>query len=468
MRGTLVGAVVLAVVVSLVTPAGAVPGAVVWTKRLNGPGYSRDMANGVAASPDGTKVFVTGSRDAGSSTSTNFLTVAYNATGGIVWSKQYNGPGHAYDSASDVAVSPDGSRVYVGGVSVNAAGNQDFATVAYNATTGAVLWTRRYDGPGHGYDEFSALAVSPDGTTVVVTGESAGATGNQDFATVAYNAANGAQRWARRYDGPGHNIDHPYAIAVSPDATKVFVVGFTPGGPGGIEAYDYATVAYAATTGARAWVKRYDGGANKFDAASSVAVSPDSTRVFVSGTSIGPTTGNDVAIVAYDTSAGGVAWAARNTGTSAASNDNSFKRSLAVSPDGTRVFVTGYGTTTLNGTDYSTRAYNAASGSVAWTARYDGPGHRGDNPTAIAVSPDGTRVAVTGVSEGANLISDYATVVYRVTTGGVIWSKRYNGPANMGDYPSAVAVTATRVFVTGTSDSRATPSDFATLAYRLT
>jgi DNA-binding beta-propeller fold protein YncE len=39
--------------------------------------------------------------------------VAYSATGAILWTKQYNGPGHVYDSATEIAVSPDGSKVFV-------------------------------------------------------------------------------------------------------------------------------------------------------------------------------------------------------------------------------------------------------------------------------------------------------------------------------------------------------------------
>jgi hypothetical protein len=64
-RATVVGAVVLGVVVGLATPAVAVRGAVVWTKRLNGPGYSRGITNADPVSPDGTKFFITGSKRLG-------------------------------------------------------------------------------------------------------------------------------------------------------------------------------------------------------------------------------------------------------------------------------------------------------------------------------------------------------------------------------------------------------------------
>jgi hypothetical protein len=53
-----------------------------------------------------------------------------------------------------------------------------------------------------------------------------------------------------------------------------------------------------ATPGAPLWVKRYNGPAGGQDAAAAVRVSPDGSKVFVTGTSVGTTTGNDYATVA--------------------------------------------------------------------------------------------------------------------------------------------------------------------------
>ena len=75
--------------------------------------------------PDGSAVFVTG---AGTSVNTE-ATVAYNpATGVPLWTAP------AAIVPGSIAVSPDGSRVFVTGV---------FGTQAYNAATGASLWTVR-------------------------------------------------------------------------------------------------------------------------------------------------------------------------------------------------------------------------------------------------------------------------------------------------------------------------------------
>jgi hypothetical protein len=72
--------------------------------------------------------------------------------------------------------------------------------VAYDASTGAQLWVERYNGPGKADDYAYALAVSPAGSGVFVTGESAGSTGSLDYATLAYGETCGAQR---QHEGDG-------------------------------------------------------------------------------------------------------------------------------------------------------------------------------------------------------------------------------------------------------------------------
>jgi DNA-binding beta-propeller fold protein YncE len=146
------------------------------------------------------------------------------------------------DTADALGVSPDGSVVFVTGGSIPAAiGFYNYATVAYDAATGAELWVGRYTNSGDDYAK--ALVVSPDGSTVFVTGTSSGSMSGRDYATVAYDTASGGQVWARRYNGPGDASDEAYALAVSPDGSAVFVTGASFGSSSG---FDYATLAYSA------------------------------------------------------------------------------------------------------------------------------------------------------------------------------------------------------------------------------
>ena len=166
------------------------------------------------------------------------------------WVARYNGPGNDIDGATGLGVSPDGFHVFVTGTSHDdATGDTEAAaTVAYGAATGRQQWASRYDGPLH-YANGRDLAVSPDGTKVYIVGSaSRGTQRHEDYATVVYNTANGTQQWAALYNGPTSTDDYGTAIAASPNAKTVFVTGLADeegSPPGGTQ--PYATIAYSAS-----------------------------------------------------------------------------------------------------------------------------------------------------------------------------------------------------------------------------
>ena len=113
-----------------------------------------------------------------------------------LWEARYNGSASGWDDAVALVAGPEGSMVFVTGPSTGEGTGRDYATVAYNADNGNELWVARYDGPqphvpqqfGSGWDESSAIGVSPDGTAVYVTGSSSGIDTGRDYATIAYDA----------------------------------------------------------------------------------------------------------------------------------------------------------------------------------------------------------------------------------------------------------------------------------------
>src|SRR5439155_2806108 len=120
---------------------------------------------------------------------------------------------------------------------------RDYLTLAYTAFAGTKLWTRRYNGPENLYDIAHSLAASPDGSKLYVTGHSLGSASSIDYATITYDASTGARLWARRYNGPGNFRDFASSLAPNPNGTALFVTGWSFGSGSG---YDYATIAYAA------------------------------------------------------------------------------------------------------------------------------------------------------------------------------------------------------------------------------
>lgn len=431
-----------------------------WIARYDGFRHELDQATDSTLSSDGTKVFVTGynqrprHRD-------DYATVAYDAaTGTRIWIRRFNGAGNGLDNATALAASPDSTRVFVTGSSLGSL-SFDYVTVAYDAGSGVKLWSRRFDGLGKDFDRPRAIAVSPDGTTVFVAGESQGF-GTETWATIAtiaYDAATGAKIWVHRYKAPGPGNDGANDLVVSPNSARVYVAGFSQGSG------SYVTLAYDADTGARIWARRYRGPGRGLDNASALALSPDGTRLFVTGTSVGIGSSYDYATIAYDAPSGATMWVRRYSGP-----DSSFvfdrAEAVEASPDGARVFVTGL-SASPGPYDYATIAYNATSGEQIWLRRYHGPSGSSDFAKAMALSPDGARVYVTGASGGIGTYGDYATVAYDATTGVRIWVSRYDGPASDYDIPRAIAISpdGARVYVSGTSVGVGTDHDYATVAY---
>ena len=444
-RSRIVTLFVLALTAFPAPSAAAAPGEQAWASTYDG-GVTNgfDLAHAIAASADGARVYVTGESDAANG-HRDYATVSYAAaTGAQAWAVRYDNGSD--DIASSIAVSPDRSRIFVTGTSnVDLGGaNADYATVAYDST-GHEVWVKRAGGLAR--DDAVALAVSPDGSRVFVTGTSNSATTARDYLTIAYNAATGARLWTRRYDNAAMQIgvgDQAASLVVSPDGTRLYVTG---GSESPTTSFDYATVAYNAASGAQIWVRRYDGPTHQSDRASALALNGAGTRIYVTGESdhldnscIGCTM--DYATVGYRADTGKVLWTRRFGRASA--DDRA--RAIDVSPRGF-VVVTGE-SRHQHGYDYATVAYRTGTGAAVWSRRYDFAG-RFDVANAIAVSPGGAHVYVTGESDRATGLPDAATLAYGTSTGASEWVSRLDsGSADRGQ-ALMVAPDGKHVFVAG-------------------
>ena len=432
------------------TPSTVEPAAGVmqlWVARYDGPAKADESVSPLATSlakvsPDGSRLFVTGSSEAALGRS-GYATVSYNpATGAQLWASRYGGAIGADSIATALALSPDGSKVYATGSSEQAGTGYDAVTVAYDAVSGKQLWVARYNSPNNRNDGAAAIAVDPDGARVYVTATSEGkAEGEKGYVTVAYNSSTGAQLWASRYDGPARRSS-AYSLAVSPKGGALYVTGWTQLSPGK-QQKAYGTVAYNSSSGAQLWVATYQPESSFDNEGRAVAVSPDGTKVFVTGSCVGQA--NAYGTVAYSAATGSQLWAGSYAGPS--ETGSTVTSSLAVTPDGSKVFATGL---------HATVAYETSNGSQLWT--------NADRGTAIALSHDGSRVYVAGTGEGA---SEYATTAYRATTGGQLWAATYRSPDGGTGSAASVAVSpkSGAVFVFGISQGSAGPN-YATVAYQ--
>ena len=145
----------------------------------------------------------------------------------MLWTHRYPGP-FPDTAPAAVTVSPDGQGVFVTGSSTEErSGVVDFTTVGYATASGARLWATSYQPPpGLNVRQGTVAAgVSPDGAAVYITGSTSGSFPNTvNYTTIAYRAANGQSMWLSRYKGP-RNASNANALAVSPTGQGVFVTG---------------------------------------------------------------------------------------------------------------------------------------------------------------------------------------------------------------------------------------------------
>jgi outer membrane protein assembly factor BamB len=448
-----------AVTRSVAVHSAATPGTQLWVKRYQGSSDNEATATSVALSPNGGMAFVTGGTLQGSTE--DWTTIAYNtATGAQLWVKNFAtpvSPAAPASSAEAIAISPNGEDVYVTGRALIGGNTEYFATIAYNATTGAQLWLKRYnpdiDSPSVG----TSVVVSPNGKDVYVTGHSAGT-----YATIAYNAVTGAQLWAKRAAGYGSNA----SSVVSPNGKEVLVSeGRTSGSSN--DGY-YVTSSYNATTGALLWTKSYTGKegpkGGSSGAAHAIAISKNGGTVFVTGVFYTEAGTASYVTIAYTVANGAQRWVKLNAspiGSSTADGANS----IAVNPNGKEVYVTGDIDHPGAATEDATYAYNAVTGAQLWLKiYYPDPNLESDSKSnAVAVSPDGTKVYIAGFSVGG----EYATTIaYNAATGMPLWAESYRSSTDTTDLADVMAVSHVtgRVFVVGSGESFDS-SYYLTIAY---
>lgn len=312
------------------------------------------MPAGVAVSPDGTRLYVTSGYYGDSvvviNTATN--TVATRITVG--------------QRSQGLAVSPDGTRLYV------ASGTNDAMSVINTATNSVTASIPVGDNPVR-------VAVSPDGSRVYVTNANSNTLSVINTSTNAVIATVGVG-------------SRPQELAVSPNGSRVYVANYYS---------DTVSVINTATNAVTATIA-------VSDTPTGVAASPDGSRLYVS------TWGDDSLSV--------ISTATNAVTTKIKVGDS--PSALAITPDGKRVYV-------ANENGNSVSLVNTATNAVASTF----PAGSGNQLPAVAVSPDGKRVYVANWSSNSVVVLETtgATVSLsapNATTGAITGKMTVINPAN--------------------------------------
>jgi len=248
-------------------------------------------------------------------------------------------------------------------------------------------WTWYVDGTG----DAAAYDIVATGLRTVYTAATAWNGSTYDLEVAKY--VDGAQRWARLYNGPANGYDRGEAVAARGSA--IYVAGRRD--PSGADTGDVLLTRWD-TAGNLLWKKAYDSGSHQLDEAVDVAVDGDG-NVVVAGYSETTATGNDWVVISYRPD-GTRRWVRRYDGPSHLAD---LPRKIVVDSSG-RTYVAGYSQSATNGLDALVVKYSA-TGTKLWARRFNGSGSGADEALSLRLRPGGG-VYVAGYTTSATTARD--------------------------------------------------------------
>ena len=305
-----------------------------WVAIYNSPVNEQDIAFAIELDDEG-NVYVTG-QSGHPALNANIATIKYNSSGEEQWAAEFDGTGN-WDTGKDLVVDDMGNVYVTGFFSIDwGTAYLNFITLKYDSQ-GNQQWAQGYNGTGNNSDQATAIDLDLSGN-IYITGHSTGTV--YDIATIKYDPS-GNQQWLQIYSSSSPSIDVPNDLVVDA-AGNVFIAAAV--------SLNFGTIKYN-TDGVIQWDKIYNYSGN-FDAANSIAID-DEGNVYVTGVSHGGTLENtsDYATIKYSQS-GDELWVERYNGTA---NNWDAATSIAVDNLG-NVLVTGF-TTENNNYNYGTIKY---------------------------------------------------------------------------------------------------------------
>lgn len=423
-----------------------------WEALYNSPFNLDDISNCSALDESGN--FYVGGYSNGTGTSADYILLKYNSSGAFQWAKRFNGVSNSDDYLQKLLITANGN-IAVGGYSFKSLASFDFVTIMYNPS-GNVLWTREYNGPASSSDQLSDMC-SDENSNIYICGKSSGIGTGLDYAAVKYDAS-GNQQWASRYSGgTGTSEETPFAMTVDASG-NVFLTGYS----NSQSAYfDFLTVKFN-SSGAQQWVKYYNGVEGFFDKAIDV-LTDSGGNCYITGNSIKFSDGtSDLMLIKYNP-AGDVLWVKTYDGPGGLDDipiklvKNNAGNVLVLGDSYSYFFNPLCGTS-----DYLILNYNQDA-SLNWESRYDGAGNGIDIATSIIPDNNGNSFA-TGYSFDKVANYDMATVKYN-SNGAPLWASRYDGNNGIDKSSDVTIDSSGYVYVSGSSQGAGSGYDILTIKY---
>ena len=338
-------------------------GRVRWQRPWRGrssAGWNDDVAE-VAFASNGDLV-AAGSMIAGHERSDFVVRRLDAATGRTLWHAAINGTATdtGYESATRVAVSPNGDVVAGGTIIVRGAAGLDrtFVVVALDGATGRERW--RWIPSGGRASDTAGLAIDAagnvlTGTTLVPDGQPV----PRGVTIVALAGDDGALRWSSG-PLPGFFGVRDLTVDAHGDA---YVAGADNG---------FAVAKLAGTTGTIAWTTRLPNTFERAEHADRVLANGDG--IFAAGTTNDGTgreetdEGSIFQVVRLDPATGEVRWSHRTGG----GQNSGSAREIAVAADGS-IVAAGSATTGATCADAFVTALDRTTGAARWSESFDGP-----------------------------------------------------------------------------------------------
>jgi WD40 repeat protein len=197
-----------------------------------------------------------------------------------------------------------GDKVFVGGLSFSQNSEGTFVVRAYDYRTGTLLWDDEYNNEGLGSLGVNAISVKEG--RVYAVGTVSGSGGDELFVIRVYDSSTGYLIWEDQSTG-GALVDAP--LSVYAGTNMVYAAGFIFPDSGPVV---FLVRAYDSGTGALVWEDEYDQGAVHDSCTSAYAVSGQGNRVYVAGKIATGEDSEDCAsdflVRAYDSATGELAW----------------------------------------------------------------------------------------------------------------------------------------------------------------